>query len=235
MKSLLNNKKPPHYLGHRRRLKEKYRESRLNGLLDHEVLEFALTFALPRKDTKPIAKELLSRFKTISGVLEADLGALQQIEGISEHSALFIQFLKDISIQYSKKDLYNKDLINSPEAVYDYLRVSLKGECDEEFRALFLNNRNFLQAEEVIHKGTINKTVVYPRKIAELALHNHSAGVIIAHNHPGGSLEPSKEDILVTETVRNALKTVDVDLLDHVIIGGSGYFSFKENNIVEVL
>ena len=229
----IDKKDPPHYAGHRKRLKEKYKINGIDGWLDHEVLEFALAFAIPRKDTKPIAKELLSNFKTFNGILDADFDKLNKIKGISEHTALFIRFMKDITVRYFEKELINKDLISTPEAVYDYLKASLKGISDEEFKALFLNNENRLLALETIQKGTINKSVVYPRQIVERALHNHAAGVIIAHNHPSGSLKPSNSDIKITKIIRDALDTIDIPLLDHIIIGGNGYFSFKENNYLD--
>ena len=221
----------PDYIGHRKRIKEKYRAGGLKGWLDYEVLEFALSYAVPRKDTKPIAKELLSKFKSINGVLDADRKELENIEGVSEHTALFLVFLKDIAIRYAEKGLYNKDLVSSPDVVYDYLKVSLKGAVDEEFKVIFLNSRNRLLAIETIQKGTVNKSVVYPRKIVERALYNHATGVIISHNHPGGALKPSEEDYSITKAIKGALRTVDVALLDHIIIGGNGYFSFKENSI----
>ncbi|MFH1245101.1 MAG: DNA repair protein RadC [Candidatus Omnitrophota bacterium] len=225
----MNKTLEPDYIGHRQRIKKKYEAGGIRGWLDYEVLEFALSYAIPRKDTKPLAKELLSRFKTINGVLDADRKELQKVRGLSEHTVLFINFLKDLAIIYLEKGLDKKDLISSPGIVYDYLKASLKGAVDEEFKVLFLNNRNCLLAVETIQKGTVNKSVVYPRKIVERALHNHAAGVIIAHNHPGESLTPSEEDCNVTKAIKEALKTVEIVLLDHIIIGGNGYFSFKEN------
>jgi len=223
--------KKPSYIGHRQRIKEKYEKSGIDGWLDYEVLEFALSYAIPRKDTKPIAKELLSKFKSINGVLDADRKELENIEGVSEHTALFLVFLKDIAIRYAEKELYNKDMVSSPDVVYDYLKASLKGALDEEFKAMFLNSRNCLLAVETIQTGTVNKSVVYPRKIVERALYNHATGVIIAHNHPGGSLKPSEDDCRVTKAINDALKTVDIVLLDHILIGGDSYFSFRENSI----
>ncbi len=227
----MNKTSKPHYLGHRKRIKEKYKTAGLNGWLDYEVLELALSYAIPRKDTKPIAKELLSKFKSINGVLDADRKELEKVWGISEHTALFLGFLKDIAILYLEKGLYNKDLVSSPDVVYDYLKASLKGTVDEEFKAMFLNSRNRLLAVETIQTGTVNKSVVYPRKIAERALYNRASGVIIAHNHPGGSLNPSEDDCRVTKAIKDALKTVDIVLLDHILIGGDSYFSFRENSL----
>ena len=221
------------YLGHRKRIKAKYKSGGIKGWLDYEVLEFALSFTILRKDTKPIAKQLLSEFKTLNGVLDADRKELEKVGGISEHSALFLNFLKDISVIYLEEGLYKKDLVSSPDVAYDYLKASLKGLTDEEFKIMFLNSRNRLLAIETIQKGTVNKSVVYPRKIVERALHHHATGVIISHNHPGESLKPSEDDYSITKAIKAALRTVDIVLLDHIIIGGNGYFSFKENGICD--
>ena len=222
----------PDYIGHRKRIKERYKTIGLDNWSDYEVLEFALSFALPRKDTKPIAKELISKFKSIDKVLNANKEELVKVKGISEHAALFLSFLKDISRAYLKKALYNQDLLSSPDAVYNYLKAALKGLADEEFKVLFLDNRNHLLTVETLQTGTVNKSVVYPRKVVERALHNHAASVIIAHNHPAGSLKPSGDDIKVTKTIKDALRIVEIELLDHILIGGNGYFSFIENGVV---
>jgi DNA repair protein RadC len=221
----------PSYIGHRQRIKTKYEKSGLNGWLDYEVLELVLSYSIPRKDTKSIARELLSRFKSINGVLDADNRDLQSVNGISKHTALFVNLLKDISVLYMKKRMFGRDLLSSPLVVYDYLKVSLKGLMDEGFKMLFLDNRNQLIAMETLKNGTVNQTIVFPRKIVERALYHHAVGVLIAHNHPSGSLEPSQEDQEVTKDIREALKTVDITLLDHIIIGGNDFFSFKENHI----
>lgn len=227
----MSEAKKPSYLGHRQRIKEKYEKSGIDGWLDYEVLELALSYAIPRKDTKPIAKELISRFKTINGVLDSDIKELRTINGISNHIALFLNLLKDIAILYLEKGLHNKDLLSSPQVVYDYLKASLKGAVDEEFKTLFLDSRNQIIAVETLKTGTVNRSVVYPRKIVERALYNHAAGVVIAHNHPAGTLQPSQDDIKITNAIKTALETVDIVLLDHIIIGGNGYFSFKANGL----
>ena len=222
----------PSYIGHRQRIKDKYKKSGIGGWLDYEVLELALSYAIGRKDTKPIAKELIKRFKNFNGVLDADSKELNSIAGISDHTTLFLKLLKNIAILYLENGLHNKDLLSSSEVVFDYLKGSLKGCVDEEFRSLFLNSRNQLISSETLQTGTVNKTVIYPRKIVERALHHHAVGVIIAHNHPAGTLEPSKEDCVVTKAVKDALKTVDINLLDHIIIGGNDYFSFNQKGLL---
>lgn len=223
--------KKPSCIGHRKRIKEKYEKSGIDGWLDYEVLELALSYAIARKDTKQIAKELLSRFKTINGVLDSDIKEIQTVKGISEHTALFLKLLKDVAILYMENGIHNRDLLSSPQAVYEYLKVSLKGAVDEEFKMLFLDSRNQLISIETFKTGTINRSVVYPRKVVERALYNHAAGLIIAHNHPAGSLQPSQDDRGVTRAIKEALKTVEITLLDHIIIGNNDYYSFRNNNL----
>lgn len=218
------------YLGHRQRIKEKYEKNGVAGWLDYEVLELALSYAIPRKDTKQIAKELLSRFKTINAVLDADRKDLVTITGVSEHTALFLKLLKDLAILYVENGIHNRDLLLSPQVVYDYLRVSLKGSPDEEFKILFLDSRNQLITVETFATGTVNRSVVYPRKVVERALYHHAVGIIIAHNHPAGTLQPSQEDREVTKAIKEALKTVEITLLDHIIIGNNDYYSFRNHD-----
>jgi len=222
----------PSYIGHRQRIKDKYNKSGIDGWLDYEVLELALSYAIARKDTKQIAKELIRRFKTINGVLDADSTELKSIDGISDHTTLFLKLLKDIAILYLENGLHKKDLLSSSDLVFNYLRGSLKGCTDEEFKSLFLNSRNQLIVCETLQTGTVNRAVIYPRKIVERALYHHAVGVIIAHNHPAGTLEPSKEDRVVTNVIKDALKTVDIKLLDHIIIGGNDYFSFNQKGLL---
>ncbi|HAJ31946.1 MAG TPA: hypothetical protein DCK79_01010 [Candidatus Atribacteria bacterium] len=224
--------KEPSYIGHRKRLKQKYEQNGINGWLDYEILEFILFYAIPRKDTKLIAKRLLSKFKTIRGILDADRKEIESVKGISKNSALFIKLLRDITIHYMEQNIHERDLLSSPKLVYDYLKSELKGLADEEFKMMFLDSRNQLISMESLKNGTVNRVIVFPRKIVERALYNHAVGVIIAHNHPSGSIEPSAEDQSITETIKEALNTVDIKLLDHIIIGGNGYFSFRENRIV---
>ena len=223
--------KKPSYPGHRNRIKTKYSKNGISGWLDYEVLELALSFAIPRKDTKPIAKELLTKFKSLNAVLDADVKDLKEISGISDHTATFLKLMKDIVILYLEKGLEKKDLLSSPAVVYDYLKTSLKGSVDEEFKMVFLDSKNQVINIETLKAGTVNRSVVYPRKIVERALYNHAVGVIIAHNHPSGALQPSQEDRDITKAIKEALKTVDIALLDHIIVGNNEYFSFKDRDI----
>lgn len=220
------------FIGHRKRMKQKYILGGLNNWMDYEVLEFLLYYSVQRRDTKPLAKKLIAKFKTLNAVFDADIKELVCVEGITEHSALLIKLFKDITTLYFKEAMSHKELLSSPTAVVNYLKTLLKGLPNEEFYVLFLNSANHLIAIENVHTGTVNKSVVYPRQIVERALYNHSAGVIIAHNHPSGSLKPSQDDCRTTSIIKTALNTVEITLLDHIIIADNNYFSWKENNML---
>jgi DNA repair protein RadC len=224
--------KNPLYLKHRERLRTKYRAGAADGWQDYELLEFALTYTIPQADTKPAAKRLIERFKDLAGVLDADSNDLEAVSGVGPQSALFLKFLRDLSRRYAKKEVILKDLISSPGAAVRYLDVVLKGAADEEFHALFLNAANRLLAAECLQKGTVNRSAVYPRKIVERALHLKAVGVILAHNHPGGTTKPSDDDLRATQAIKKALDTLEIGLLDHIIISKEGYFSWKEQGLL---
>lgn len=222
------------YTGHRKRLKQKYRLSGIGDWLDHEVLEFILTFAVPRQDTKPIAKKLLKDFQSLSRIFNAPISELQGA-GLSEHSAILLNLVKDLAIRYTRDQLINLDVLSSPQMVYQYLTAELKGRPNEAFMVIFLNNQNKIiqlpdqKGIQILQEGTINQSIVFPRRIVEHALNLHAASIILAHNHPAGSLTPSQEDLQVTRSIKQALQTVEIRLLDHIIIGGNHYYSFREN------
>ncbi len=224
-------KSEPTYAGHRARVKEKFRREGISGWHEYEVLELLLFHAIPRSDTKPAAKALIEKFKTVNGVLSADIERLKEVPGISSSAACFLKLIEDVSVLCRREEMVEKELLNSPGLVFEYLKSSLRNAPDEKFKVLFLNTRNRLIASETLHEGTVNRSVVYPRKVVERALYNKSASIIISHNHPAGSLDPSPDDIEATRSIRKALETVEVNLLDHVIIGGGAYFSFAENGI----
>ncbi len=223
----------PDYLGHRQRIREKYLKSGFGNWHDYEILELILTYAIPRKDTKPIAKALLRKFKSIRGVFDAEIEELKKTNGIGANAAILINLSKEVVSLYLLGALLEQgNIISSPKAVYNYLQASLRGAKDEIFKVIFLNTANRPVKVETIHIGTVNKAVVYPRKVVEHALRNQAVSVILAHNHPGGSLTPSEDDKNITQVLIKALGTVDVNVLDHIIIGFEGYFSFKEHRLI---
>ncbi|MBI5141723.1 MAG: DNA repair protein RadC [Nitrospirae bacterium] len=218
----------PDHAEHRKRLRARFAESGLSGFADHEALEFLLTFAIPRRDTKPVAKALLKRFKTLGGVMNADMRDLSAVDGIGEHSATLISLARAISERMFRQDAQNRFSLTSPQALYDYCRVSFGGLGREQFRAFFLNTRNELVAEEILQEGTIDQAAVYPRTVIEQAIRHKASGVLFAHNHPSGSLTPSPQDIDLTKRLSEAAATVGVRVHDHLIVSDHGYMSLRE-------
>ncbi len=224
----MKQKAKPHHIGHRDRLKERFKKTGFSGWADYEVLELLLFYSRQRGDTKKIAKDLLNKFGTFQGVLNAPPARLGEIPGVKEHTALLLNIAKEVACRYAAQPLKEKDLLSSPRAVVEYLRAYFKVSPDEEVRALFLNGANKLIEIETLQHGTVDRAAVYPRQMVERALHHKAARVIVSHNHPAGTLDPSTDDTLVTQLLKKALQTVEIELVDHIIIAGDGYYSFKE-------
>ncbi len=221
-----------HYTGHRTRLKEKFKKQGLQNAQDYEVLELLLTYALGRKDVKPLAKDLLARFKTFPAVLEAPIEELTQIEGVSEHTAILLQLTRECSDFYLKRKTDRRDVISSPEDLLSYCRSSMAGLADEQFRVLFLDSKNHIIHEDRSHTGTVNQTAVYPRKIMEQALKHKAVSLICVHNHPGGSPDPSEHDKRLTKALLQSAQTLGITIHDHIIIARDGYYSFREEGCI---
>lgn len=220
------------YWGHRQRLKERFLNSKLEKWQDYEILEFALTFTIPRKDTKKIAKQLISKFGNLKQVLNTDIEKLKTIDGIKNQSGFFIAFLKSFAVKYAELEMIEKEKISSPKEALIFLRSVIGLSKDEIFYVIFLNASNKILFYDEINRGIVNKSAVYPRKIVELALKYNATSVIVAHNHPGGSCVPSQNDIIATEAITKALKTVDISLLDHLIVTDKNHYSFKDNGLI---
>lgn len=221
-----------YFRGHRQRIKERFLRSGLKDWKDYEILELALTFAVARKDTKQTAKQLIEKFGSLKNVLNSDIEKLKEIKGIKEHASFFISFFKNFAVKYAELELAEKEKISSPSDTVVFLKTLIGSSKDEIFYAIFMNASNKILFYDEINRGVVNKSAVYPRKIVELALKNNATSVIIAHNHPGGGCKPSQNDIIATEAVLKALKTVDVSLLDHIIVTDKNYYSFKDNGLI---
>ncbi|MEA3346607.1 MAG: DNA repair protein RadC [Candidatus Auribacterota bacterium] len=222
----------PDYVDHRKRVREKYLKNGITGWHDYEVLEFILFFAIPRKDTKPISKELLKKFKTLDGVFDASIDELREVKGIGANAASLIELIRGMSSLYLKRKVEGRAVFSSPGAVYDYLKVSMQGLRDEVFKVIYLDASNRFIESEIMSRGVVNKAAVYPRKIVENALKKNAVSVIISHNHPSGKLAPSNDDRRMTKMVSDALAVINIAVVDHVIVSSEGYFSFKENELI---
>lgn len=223
----------PHYLGHRRRLRERFRNTGFEGFRDYEALELLLGYAIPRRDVKPVAKALAEKFGGLRGVLDAPYEELVEVEGIKENSATFLAALKGCAVAYLRERAKEgRATVSSTSALLDYCRAAMGGLGDEQFRAVFLNTQNEVIADEVIQEGTVDRSVVYPRKVMERALHHKASALIFVHNHPSGNCRPSEDDRAVTAELIRAARGLGITVHDHVIISGDGYYSFLEKGLM---
>ena len=218
----------PDYIGHRRRLKERFQRQGLDALQEYEILELLLSYALPRRDVKPLAKELLRRFGSLKKVMDAPLDHLEACSGLSRHSVLLLKLSRELVRYYLEAPAVQLETISSPAQVYELCRSHLEGLPREEFLAIFLDNRHRLRAVEIVHRGTVDMSVVYPREVLTKALLHRAAALIVAHNHPGGSLAPSADDVKITAELQRAAASIGIRLLDHLIVADNQVISLKE-------
>lgn len=221
------NKNP--YDGHRRRLRVRFRKTGLEGFHDYEFIELLLTYAIPQRDVKPIAKELIHRFDGVKGIFDASIEELTSITGIGERTAILIKLLKDGATLYLKTRIKRKEVLSSPQDVLNFCQYALSGERNEKFTVIYLTAKNEVIEVETLDEGTINRTAVYPRKVIEGALRNNASALIFVHNHPSGDPTPSITDRKLTEDLERAASTVDITVHDHIIVGKNSHFSGREN------
>ncbi len=214
--------------GHRKRLKQRFAQHGLNGFHAYEVLEILLTFAIPRKDVKPIAKRLLAQFGTLAGVFDAQAQELKSVEGLGKESAQFLKLIKAAQVRYLESDLMDKTKLDSPESVKAWLRLKLQEKSIEYFGALFTDQQNQCISSEILFEGTVDRAVVYPRTLIKRALELDAKGIIIFHNHPAGTAQASEQDIALTRQLIEACNTLDIKLLDHFLLAGTQVLSFQE-------
>lgn len=226
------DEKKPHYHEHRKRIKEKFKKSGLENLHDYEALELLLTYAIPRRDVKPLAKALLEKYGDFRGVMDAPVDDLISFPGLGEHSAVLVKVTKECSDLYLKKRVVKKPRVCCAPDLINYCRMTMAGLKDEQFRVVFLNTQNEIIEIEVIHEGTIDQAVVYPRKVMERALYHKAAALIFVHNHPGGKVRPSYADKEITTSLVSAAKSMDIEVHDHFIIGKEGFFSFRDSGLI---
>lgn len=219
--------------GHRLRLRERFERSRLDGFHDHEVLELLLSFVIPRRDVKPIAKELLAQFGSLSAVFDAPLTELRRVPGVGPQAAVLVGALPRFFERYQQDRWRLRTKLTSTGEAVDYLRTILGTERSEVFYVLALNSQNLVIASEPIQRGTINRTAVFPRLVVEAVLKHRATAVILAHNHPGGDPQPSAADRQLTRKLKRLLNDLDIQVHDHIIIAGPGYFSFAERGELE--
>jgi DNA repair protein RadC len=217
----------PHFLGHRARLRERFRKGGAEAMAEYELLELLLCLAITRRDTKPLAKALLARFGGLGAILAADEHDLTKVKGIGPQAAQAIKLAHALSVRGLRERLDRRAVVGSWDALLDYCRANMAHLQAEQFRVLFLDVKNGLIADEVQQEGTINHVALYPREVVRRALTLGAAAVILVHNHPSGDATPSRADIEMTKEVGAAARPLGVAVHDHLIIGRDGYSSFR--------
>lgn len=222
----------PHYWGHRQRLRDRFLAGDDTALPDYELLELMLFFAVRRADTKPLAKQLLARFGSLAGVVNASAEQLGEFEGMNHYIITLCKAVRLMAARIVRADLTERPLLDNWDALIAYLRASMAHRMVEQFRLLFLDRRNCLIADEVQHQGTIDHTPLYPREVVKRSLALDASAVVMVHNHPSNHPAPSKPDIEMTKQVRDALDRVGIVLHDHLIISRRGHSSFRQMGLL---
>ena len=221
----------PDHLGHRGRLRQRLLAD-ADGLLDHELIEYLLALAIPRRDTKPLAYELLREFGGIGGLLTAAPEELARIKGMGETSVAAIKIAQAAALRLLRAEVAERPVLSNWQAVLDYLRADMAHHGNERVRVLHLNTRNMLIRDELMSEGSIDEAPVYVREVIRRAMELKSAAIILVHNHPSGDPAPSRADIDLTRSVVEAGKKLGITVHDHIIVGTSGFASLRSRGLL---
>jgi DNA repair protein RadC len=218
--------------GHRRRMRQRLLKAGPDALADHEMLEMILFIALPRRDTKPIARDLLTRFRTFGGVLGAPESELRSIDGMGEAGTAAVKLVQASALRMMRQDVAQQPVLSTWDRLMDYLTAAMGHERTEQFRVLFFDGRNKLIADEIQGLGTINHAPAYPREVVRRCLELHASAVVLAHNHPSGDPAPSREDVAMTVEIAKAAALMGIAVHDHIVIGRGKWLSFRSENLM---
>ena len=222
----------PHYHGHRERLRERFHAAGPEALGDYELLELALFAAIPRRDTKPLAKELLRKFGSFAEVIHAPEARLREVEGIKDASVTQFKLIAAAAHRIAKGEIKRSVALSSWNDVIDYCRTGMAFADKEQFRLLFLDKRNRLISDEVQQTGTVDHTPVYPREVIKRALELSATALILVHNHPSGDPTPSQADIQMTKAIVAIATPLGISVHDHIIVGKNGHASLKGMKLI---
>ncbi len=217
----------PHYLGHRQRLRQRFREGGCDAVPDYEPLELILFRASPRRDTKPVAKALLARFGSFPEVINAPEDLLLEVSGVGEAAVAELKLVRAAALRLARAEVLERPVVNSWSKLLDYCRTAMAFENKEQFRILFLDKRNQVIADEVQQTGTVDHTPVYVREVVKRALELSATALVLVHNHPSGDPTPSRADIEMTKQIDQTAKPFGILLHDHIIVGKQGHASFR--------
>ena len=217
----------PHYHGHRQRLRERFLEAGSEALSDYEMLELILFRAIPQRDVKPLAKELLKTFGSFGEAISAPVERLKKTKGLGDAAVTELKLVQAAANRLLRGEVRRRPVLSSWSNVLDYYRAAMAFEDKEQFRILFLDKRNQLIADEVAQTGTVDHTPVYPREVVKRALELSATAVILIHNHPSGDPTPSRADVQMTQAIIEVAKPLGIAVHDHIIVGKDGHASLK--------
>ena len=217
----------PHYAGHRQRLRQRFLSAGADALADYELLELVLFRAIPRRDVKPLAKELIARFGSFAEVIAASPARLKEVPGVGDAVVTELKIVQAAAVRLAQQQASARPVFRAWSDLIAYCRAAMAHAEREEFRVLFLDTKNRLIADEVQNRGTIDHTPVYPREVVRRALELSAASVILLHNHPSGDPTPSRADVEMTKKIIAAAEPLGIMVHDHVIIGREGHASLR--------
>ncbi len=218
--------------GHHSRLRARFLQGGPAAVAEHELIEMVLFLAVPRRDTKPIARALLARFGSFSAAISAPLNQLLEVKGLGESGATSLKIIQAAAQRLTRAEVIYRPVLNNWDRLMEYLQAVLARERVEQFRVLFLDNRNRLLGDETQGVGTVNHTPVYPREVIKRALDLRATAIILVHNHPSGDPSPSTQDIEVTKEIKQAAAALSIVLHDHVIVGNGQWLSFRKAGLL---
>lgn len=219
--------------GHRKNLRKSFIATGLEGKTEHQALELLLTYAMPRIDVNPVAHELINRFGSLAGVMDADIEELQQVTYISENGAVLLKLIPQLSKMYNESKWQEKPLLRTTTSVIEYVKPKFMGEKNEVLYMLCLDNHCRLNSMAKLSEGTIDRSPVYIRNVINLILRHNAKQVVLVHNHPSGDVRPSPNDIYMTQQIAAALEPMDVKLADHIIFSGDATFYFSAKKLLQ--
>jgi len=223
-----------HYLGHRKRLRERFLRSGFAGFADHEVVELLLTLAIPRSDVKLPAKALIAKFGNLRGILDAPMEELQRVDGIGTVTPIALRIIREVANLYLQQIAEGQESFTNPEHLHQFWRTRIGALPNEVFEVGFLDSgyRLLRDGVERLEEGTVDRASVYPRKVAEAALRHKAAALVFAHNHPNGEVQPTEQDKVLTRALVLAVNTLQIKVLDHLVVSADKVFSFRKEGLL---
>jgi DNA repair protein RadC len=218
---------PPHYHGHRERLRTRFLDAGADAVNEYELLELVLFRAIPRRDVKPLAKELIAKFGSFAEAISAPPARLREVEGLGEAAIAEFKIVQAAAGRLARGQVRKRPVLSSWSAVLDYCRTTMAFADREQFSIIFLDKRNQVIADEIQQTGTVDHTPVYPREVVKRALELSATAVILVHNHPSGDPTPSRADIQMTQQIVDIAKPLGISVHDHIIVGKEGHASLK--------